>query len=218
MKIAIDGPAGAGKSTIAKRLAAILGYLYIDTGAMYRALAWKALNSGINLNDPQALLDLAYNTHIFFEPDSQQQKVICDGIDVTEAIRSPEVSSIVSQVASFSALREQMVKAQRELAKSGAVVMDGRDIGECVLPDADFKFFVTADLNERTQRRIKELQASGYEIDQEEIRREIMARDHNDSNRTVGALKLLPDSIVLDTSDMTITEALEEILRIIREG
>lgn len=216
MKIAIDGPAGAGKSTIARKLAARLGILYIDTGAMYRALALKALNTALNLNDPQDLLNLALHTHIYFEPDHQQQKVICDGLDVTEAIRSPEVSSVVSQVAVHPDVRKQMVIMQRDMASNHSVVMDGRDIGECVLPDADYKFYVTASLKERTQRRIKELQANGYKVDEEEIKRDIEYRDYRDSHREVGALKRLPDSILIDTSDLAVKEAVTKILSIIQ--
>jgi cytidylate kinase len=216
MKIAIDGPAGAGKSTLAKTLAARLGYLYIDTGAMYRALALKALKAALNLNDPQNLLELALHTHIHFEPDHQQQKVICDGLDVTEAIRSPEVSSMVSQVAVHPDLRKQMVIMQRDMASNHPVVMDGRDIGECVLPDADYKFYVTASLQERTQRRIRELQANGYEVNEEEIKKDIEDRDYRDSHREVGALKILPDSIIIDTSDLTIEEAVAKIMSLIQ--
>ena len=216
MKIAIDGPAGAGKSTIARILAAKLGVLYIDTGAMYRALALKALKTTINLHDPQDLLELAHHTHNHFELNDQQQKVICDGRDVTEAIRSPEVSAVVSQVAVHPAVRKQMVIMQRDMARNHSVVMDGRDIGECVLPDADYKFYVTASLEERTKRRIKELQANGYEVDEERVKREIMQRDHQDSHREVGALKLLPDSILIDTSAMTVDQAVTKIMKIIQ--
>jgi cytidylate kinase len=216
MKIAIDGPAGAGKSTMARTLAAKLGYLYIDTGAMYRALALKALRATLNLNDPQELLDLALHTQICFEPDHQQQKVICDGLDVTEAIRSPEVSSVVSQVAAHPDLRKQMVIMQRDMASNHSVVMDGRDIGECVLPEADYKFYVTASLQERAQRRIRELQANGYEVNEEEIKNDIENRDYKDSHREVGALKILPDSIIIDTSDLTIEEAVAKILSFIK--
>ena len=216
MKIAIDGPAGAGKSTMARTLAARLGYLYIDTGAMYRALALKALKAALKLNDPQELLDIALHTQIHFEPDNQQQKVICDGLDVTEAIRSPEVSSVVSQVAVHPGLRKQMVIMQRDMASNHSVVMDGRDIGECVLPDADYKFYVTASLQERTQRRIRELQAKGYEVNEEEIKNDIENRDYRDSHREVGALKILPDSIIIDTSDLSIEEAVAKILSFIK--
>lgn len=216
MKIAIDGPAGAGKSTIARTLAARLSYLYIDTGAMYRALALKALKAAADLNNSQQLLELALHTHIYFQPDSQQQKVICDGLDVTEAIRTPEVSSVVSKVASHPAVREQMVRMQRDMARNHSVVMDGRDIGECVLPDADYKFFVTASIEERTRRRINELRANGYQVDEEDIKKDIEDRDYRDSHRKVGALKLLPDSILIDTTDLTVEEAVTKIMSVIR--
>jgi len=216
MKIAIDGPAGAGKSTIARTLAARLSFLYIDTGAMYRALALKAIKAAVNPNDPQQLSELALHTHITFQPDSQQQKVICDGLDVTEAIRSPQVTSVVAQVAAHPAVREQMVRMQRDMASSHSVVMDGRDIGECVLPDAEFKFFVTASLEERTRRRIIELQAKGYEVNEEEIKKDIENRDYQDSHREVGALKILPDSIIIDTTDLTVEEAVTRMMNIIQ--
>ena len=218
MKIAIDGPAGAGKSTIARTLASRLSYLYIDTGAMYRALALKAIKAAIDINDPQQLVDLAFHTHISFLPDSQEQKVICDGEDVTADIRSPEVSSVVAQVAAHPEVREQMVRMQQDMARNHSVVMDGRDIGECVLPDADFKFFVTASLEERTRRRIKELQSKGYQVNEEDIRKDIEKRDYQDAHREVGALKILPDSIVIDTTDLTVEEAVTRIMSIIQGG
>ena len=214
MKIAIDGPAGAGKSTMARTLAAKLGYLYIDTGAMYRALALKALRATLNLNDPQELLDLALHTQICFEPDHQQQKVICDGLDVTEAIRSPEVSSVVSQVAAHPDLRNKWSSCSViwpvTILWSWMVGISG-----VCFADADYKFYVTASLQERAQRRIRELQAKGYEVNEEEIKNDIENRDYKDSHREVGALKILPDSIIIDTSDLTIEEAVAKILSFI---
>lgn len=218
MKIAIDGPAGAGKSTVAKLLAKKLGYIYIDTGAMYRALTLKALRSGIDLNDIKSLTELAKNITISFKNEGEQQYIYCDGENVTEAIRLPEVSNSVSKVAAYTSIREIMVRQQQELAKSSSVVMDGRDIGECVLPDADFKFFLTASIEERAQRRRLELKEQGYDIKLEDVKEELILRDTNDSNREVGALKILEDSIVIDTSDKAITEVLNHMISIINQG
>ncbi len=216
MKIAIDGPAGAGKSTIAKLLARETGFIYIDTGAMYRALTWKALQKNINLNSEKDLETLARQTRIEFQYSSHAQKTICDGEDVSQAIRSPEVSAFVSIVAAHTGIRSIMVKLQQELARNHSVVMDGRDIGECVLPDADFKFYLTASIDERARRRQKELLASGFEVEYDSIKNEIAVRDMNDASREVGALKVLPDSIVIDTSDCQASEVLDKMLRIMR--
>lgn len=218
MKIAIDGPAGAGKSTVAKKLARELGYVYIDTGAMYRALTWKALQNDINLNDQDALYKLAMDINIHFDNNfSPEQKVICDQQDVTYEIRSPKVNSAVSIVASYSLIRNIMVKQQQEMARTISVVMDGRDIGECVLPDADYKFFVTAGIEERVQRRVDELKNKGYQVDSDLIKKEIALRDENDSHREIGALKILPGSITIDTTKLTIKQVLDKMLSIIKE-
>lgn len=218
MKIAIDGPAGAGKSTVAKLLAQKLGIIYIDTGAMYRALTLKALRLGVNLDDIKSLTDLAKNISISFKNLGEQQYIYCDGENVTEEIRIPEVNNNVSKIAAYTAIREIMVKQQQEMAKSSSVVMDGRDIGECVLPDADFKFFLTASIEERAKRRSLELKKQGYDINLEEVKKDLISRDTNDSNREVGALKILDDSIVIDTSDKTITEVLDSMISIINQG
>lgn len=217
MKIAIDGPAGAGKSTLAKELSRKLGYIYIDTGAMYRSLTWKALLNGIDLEDAQALFELARNTRIYFQSDSDKQRVICDNMDVTEEIRSPQVSGTVSRVASYPEVRNIMVQQQQEMGRSVSVVMDGRDIGECVLPDAEYKFFLTADREERAKRRTEELRVQGYNVIPELIAKDILQRDQDDASREVGALKILDDSIVIDTTNLTIEQVLEKILAIIQE-
>ncbi len=217
MKIAIDGPAGAGKSTVAKLLAAELGYVYIDTGAMYRALTFKAIQKGISLNDDQALSQLARNTSIHFEPlGNQDQLICCDGMDVTESIRTPEISQAVGIVAAHTRVRTIMVELQKRLAAEGNVVMDGRDIGEVVIPDADFKFFMTASLNERVRRRQAEWAVKGQKRPAENVESEIVDRDYADSTREFGALKELADSIVINTTGKSVHEVENMMLSIIR--
>lgn len=217
MKIAIDGPAGAGKSTVARQLATELGLVYVDTGAMYRALTWKAIRELLDLDDENALYHLAQTTEIHFEYNSQGQRVICDNQDVSDYIRAPLINAEVSRVASKPLLRQVMVLQQRKLAQNKSVVMDGRDIGEFVLPDAEYKFFLTASMETRVGRRAEELKASGYDIDREAIAREIMERDHRDSSREMGALKVLEDSTVIDTSQLKVDEVINVIKSYLKE-
>jgi len=217
MKIAIDGPAGAGKSTVARALAQTLGFVYIDTGAMYRALTWKVLQKGISIQDTSSLYKLAASTDIHFETRSGIQRIICDGEDLTEVIRSPEISAQVSAIAAPPMVREIMVRKQQVMAETCNVIMDGRDIGEQVLPDAEFKFFLTAGLQERARRRALEMESQGYELDENAIKKDIENRDRMDSEREVGALKILDDSIVIDTGRYDAGEVLAQILSIIRE-
>lgn len=217
MKIAIDGPAGAGKSTIARQLASQLGLVYVDTGAMYRALTWKAINKSLDLNDEKSLYQLALNTDIQFKNNNGVQSIICDNRDITDFIRSPMVSAAVSKVSSYSSLRKVMIKQQQKMAQVCSVIMDGRDIGECVLPEADYKIFLTAQVEVRAKRRKEELARQGYNIDIDNICRDIKERDNNDSNREMGALKILPDSIVIDTSYLDINEVISLIKSFIRE-
>lgn len=216
MQIAIDGPAGAGKSTLARKIAEKLGILYIDTGAMYRALTWKALNDKVNLKDKKILRELADNTSITLTYDGVL-KTYCDEHEVTEVIRSPEVSRWVPVIAADEGVRQVMVSKQQQIARETSVVMDGRDIGLCVLPDADFKFYLTASLEERARRRAKEMVIQGYRVDFEEVKDEIRGRDQSDSQREVGALKVLPDSIIIDTSDLNADEVVDKVLSIIAE-
>lgn len=216
--IAIDGPAGAGKSTVARQLAKRLGYLYIDTGAMYRALTWKALKEGIRVTEEAALVELVRNTSFEFkEAAPGEVSIYCDGEDVNYIIRSPEVSRLVSTVAAWPRVREEMVKLQRELAARGRVVMDGRDIGTHVLPEASYKFFLTASLEERARRRWQELVAQGNKLSLEKVKQEIGERDRQDSQRIVAPLRPAPDAIIIDTSNLTPEEVTEHILKIIRK-
>jgi cytidylate kinase len=218
LKIAIDGPAGAGKSTVARRVARELGILYIDTGAMYRALTWKALQLKINLSAPEELHQLAADTVIDIRDHGDGTRIYCDGREVTSEIRSPEVSRMVSVLAADDKVREVMVEKQRAIASRNDVVMDGRDITHCVLPDAEYKFYLTASLDVRTRRRGQELENQGYEVDLEQLKREIMERDQLDMSRKVGPLKITPDAVVIDTSDIDCDSAVQYVLDIVREG
>ncbi len=213
--IAIDGPAGAGKSTIAKIIARRLNYIYIDTGAMYRALTLKALNQGLNLDDEDMLARLAYDTEIRLKVED---RVLLDGIDVTEEIRSNKVSNNVSLVAKVKKVREVMVTLQQDMAKEGGVVMDGRDIGTVVLPNADYKFFLTASVKERARRRYQDLCQAGEEVDLHQIEQEISRRDEMDKDREISPLKQAEDAIEVDSTCLSIDEVVKEILTICQEG
>jgi cytidylate kinase len=217
MQIAIDGPAGAGKSTVARLIADKLGFIYIDTGAMYRALTWKALAYKIDLQDERKLSELACSTDIYFIKLADKQKVICDGVDISDVIRSPLINDNVSIVAAQPQVRIIMVKKQQDMARTNDVVMDGRDIGEQVLPVADFKFYVTASIDERAHRRILEMQKQGFTSDEQHVRQQIETRDRMDQEREMGALKILEDAIVIDTSSLSIDEVLHRMLAIIGE-
>lgn len=218
MKIAIDGPAGAGKSTVARRIAEELGILYVDTGAMYRALTWKGLRETVNLLDSEQLQELAAGTMIDLIDGPDGVRVFCDGQEVTEQIRTPEISRWVSVVAADQRVREIMVSQQRSIAERNDVVMDGRDITHCVLPDAEFKFFLTASLEERTYRRQLELEKKGYQVDRESLAREIAERDRQDSERAFGALKITPDAMVIDTTLLGTEAVIQKVLGIVQEA
>lgn len=213
--IAIDGPAGAGKSTVAKMLAKRLGYIYIDTGAMYRALTLKAIEKKINVLDPNEMHKLARETKIEIIP-GEEQKVYIDGKNVTNIIRKPEVSNLVSHVAQHQGVRETLVNYQRELAKMHSVVMDGRDIGTNVLPNATYKFFLDATIDERAQRRYKELEKKGFDIDIKHLREEIDKRDKIDSTRKLAPLIQAKDAIYIDTTNLTPEKVTDKIYSIIK--
>lgn len=201
VSIAIDGPAGAGKSTVAKKLAKRLGFLYIDTGAMYRAVTLQAMREGISCDDDDALTALAGRVNISLVTgyDGGLQ-VLLDDVDVTEAIRNQEVNRNVSLVARAPGVRKRLAALQRAMAVNGGVVMEGRDIGTVVLPQAEFKFFLTASPEERGKRRLKDLRAKGYRLDQQQVVKEIGERDRIDSEREVDPLKPAPGAIVIDNS------------------
>ncbi|MDM5298555.1 (d)CMP kinase [Bacillus pumilus] len=212
LSIAIDGPAAAGKSTVAKIVASKKSYIYIDTGAMYRAITLAALNHGVSLEDEQALDALLKKTAIELVSTDEGQKVHLDHIDVTEDIRTDRVSNQVSVVAKHRAVREEMVRRQQELGKRGGVVMDGRDIGTHVLPEAEVKIFLLASVEERAKRRFEENQKKGYDVNYQQLIEEIARRDKLDSEREVSPLKKADDAIEIDTTSLTIQEVAGKIL------
>lgn len=217
IQIAIDGPAGAGKSTIAKIVAESLGYTYIDTGAMYRAITYKALQRNIQLNNAEQLTVLLQKTSIILQPSPQGQLVFLDGENVSEAIRSNEVTSNVSQVAAHATVREIMVASQKEMAAKGGVVMDGRDIGTHVLQSAELKIFMSATVEERAKRRLLDNEKRGIPSTLEKLIEEIALRDKLDSEREAAPLVQAEDAIFLDTTNLTIVEAAEVILKLAKE-
>lgn len=218
VNIAIDGPAGAGKSTIAKYISRTLGIIYLDTGAMYRAVALKAIQSGVDTKDAGKLSELVSTIDIRINCTGAEQRIFLDGIDVSKDIRTPEVSIGASNVAVVPAVRIKMVELQREIAKNNDVVMDGRDIGTYVLPDAGHKFFLTASLDERAKRRYLELKEKGItDTSLEEVRKDMEYRDHNDSTRAFAPLSKADDAIEIDTSNMTIDQVTEKILSYIKK-
>ncbi|OWA37105.1 cytidylate kinase [Saccharibacillus sp. O16] len=212
INIAIDGPAGAGKSTVARKVAAKLSYVYVDTGAMYRAATWDMLQQGIEADDEAAVLRRLEDIDIELVPGEEGQRVRLSGTDVTDEIRSLTVNRTVSRYAQIEGLRAKLSGAQRQMALRKGVVMDGRDIGTTVLPDAEVKIFMTATVEERARRRFRELPASGEVITLEQLEREIEQRDELDRNREVSPLVCAEDATVLDTTDMTIDEVADAIV------
>lgn len=213
--VAIDGPAGAGKSTVAQLAAKELGYTYIDTGAMYRAVAWKVLQQGGEVTD-EKILAVIPDIDVDLSYENGKTTVRVDGQDVTGEIRTPEVSHIVSQVAALGPVREKMVDLQRKMAERGGVLMDGRDIATNVLPGADVKIYLTASIAERANRRYKELREKGLAVNLADIERDIAARDKTDMEREISPLVQAEDATLLDTTGMTIPEVVARIIGMCR--
>jgi cytidylate kinase len=211
--VAIDGPAGAGKSTIARRVAERLGYTYIDTGAMYRAVAVAALRAGVDLESEALLATVARRSRVEF---TSAGKVALDGEDVNDAIRAPNISQVASKVSAFSGVREAMVDQQRRIAAGRSVVMEGRDIGSVVFPAAAVKIYLDADPRIRAERRAQELSEKGVVIDVEDMEREIRDRDYRDSHRQDSPLRRVPDAICVDTTALSPDEVEAAILKVVK--
>lgn len=209
--IAIDGPAGAGKSTVAKHLAAHFGLLNLETGAMYRAFALKALRNGLGLDDAAALQKLAATTSILLEPTPNGNRVLLDGDDVTGEVRDAEVTQAASRVSVHPAIRVWMVDLQREMGRNGGVVMEGRDIGTVVFPDADLKFFLDASPEARSQRRYEQVGSAAVVDTPEVISKELRERDERDRNRAESPLRAAPDAVVIDSTSLSLDEVLARI-------
>jgi cytidylate kinase len=212
INVAIDGPAGAGKSTVARKVAEELGYIYVDTGAMYRTVTLKSIREGVDAADAVRLMELAERLDIRLVPEQNGQRVWMDGEDVTEAIRTVEVTGQVSRISTVPQIRSILVRLQRIIADQRGVVMDGRDIGTDVLPDAEVKVFMTASVRIRAERRWGELREKEPSVTVESLMEAIAERDRIDSEREASPLKQAEDAVLLDTSHMTIDQAVESIV------
>ncbi|MFC4617826.1 (d)CMP kinase [Camelliibacillus cellulosilyticus] len=213
LQIAIDGPAAAGKSTVAKKIADTMGYIYIDTGAMYRAATYKALRNGVDVQNGPALKNMLQETEIDLIPSDNGQTVHLDGKDITNDIRTPEVNRHVSDVSRHPEVREEMVARQQALAMAGGVVMDGRDIGTRVMPNADVKIYMKASVEQRATRRYKEQIKKGIQTPFDELKKEIALRDERDRRQ----LQMAADAIEIDTTALTVDQVVEAIMAIIKE-
>lgn len=214
--IALDGPSGSGKSTIAKKLSNTLNILYLDTGAMYRATALKALKLGIDTFDADGVETFIHDIDLDIKYIDGAQHTYLDGEDVSDKIREPQVSMAASNISSLKSVRLKMVDMQRKIAEGTSCVLDGRDIGSYVLPNAEYKFYITASVDVRADRRFKELRLKGHEVDFEGLKKEIEQRDFNDKNRDFAPLKKADDAIEIDTSFMTIEQVINKVLSYIK--
>jgi cytidylate kinase len=215
--IAIDGPAGAGKTTVARETARRLGFKYIDTGSMYRAVAWKVLQCGVSISDEAAIVDIAGKIQIGFS-NGDNSRTLVDGVDVSKEIRTPEVTRLSSPVSAISGVRRHLVEHQRRLAAEGGSVMEGRDIGSVVLPDAELKIFLTASIDERARRRWAEMQAAGMNPDLDALKRDIEERDHRDSTRSDSPLVKASGAVEVDTDHLTVDQVISRIVELANIG
>jgi len=217
LTIAIDGPAGAGKSTVAKRLAKELGYIYMDTGAMYRAFAWKVGRDGIDLDDEEKLRQALRRTNVELTEREGNPKVLLDGRDVTTEIRTPELSQRASKISALGPVRERMVELQRAMGERGGVVAEGRDIGTVVFPGAEVKVFLTAGAGERARRRFAELQGQGKPVSLDETLEEMVERDRRDQERALAPLRRAEDAMAIDSTGQTVDQVMERIMHEIKK-
>ena len=219
LQVAIDGPASSGKSTVAKIIAKRFGYVYCDTGAMYRSVTWAALENGIDVSDTKQVIDLARRIKITFEPGQPDQRVFVNGHEVTKDIRTEKIAANVSAVAAIPEVRAQMVEQQRQIAQAGGIVMDGRDIGTTVLPDAQVKVFLVASAHELVRRRYEENLQKGLATQSlDELEAAIKLRDQKDSTRKVSPLTQAKDAILIDTTSLTIDQVVDEISALIKKN
>ncbi len=218
VNVAIDGPAGAGKSSIARKVAGEMGYIYVDTGALYRTVAVKVLANGLTADDKEKVEELLKTTEVSIVFLNGEQRMMLDGVDVTDKIRTPEVSMMASSTSAIPAVRAYLLDTQRKLAKQNNVIMDGRDIGTVVLPDANVKIFLTASPEDRAMRRYDELILKGMDVKYEDVLADIKERDYNDSHRPVAPLKPAEDSVYADTTGNTFEQSVELIKSIIKEA
>jgi cytidylate kinase len=209
--IAIDGPAGAGKSTVARRLAERLSYLYLDTGAMYRAITWQALGEKVDLEDDDALIELAGRTTLELVPDAEVTRVLVNGRDVTDEIRLPVVTNAVTHVDKVPGVRQSMLRLQRAFGRNGRIVAEGRDIGTVVFPEAACKIYLDASLEERARRRLQDLRQRGVDADLEEVKKDIAARDAKTMQRRIAPLRQADDAVRVDTTNLSVDEVVERI-------
>lgn len=219
LQVAIDGPASSGKSTVAKIIAKRFGYVYCDTGAMYRSVTWAALENGIDVSDTKQVIELARRIKITFEPGQPDQRVFVDDHEVTKDIRTEKIAANVSAVAAIPEVRAQMVEQQRQIAQAGGIVMDGRDIGTTVLPNAQVKVFLVASAHERARRRYEENLQKGLATQSlNELEAAIKLRDQKDSTRKVSPLTQAKDAILIDTTSLTIDQVVDEISALIKKN
>ena len=215
--IAIDGPSGAGKSTVAKLLAKRLGYVVLDTGAMYRAVAFRAKQTGLCLEDEERLSRLASSLRVTFLTRNEELRVVCAGEDITEAIRSPDMSSLASDISKREGVRSALVRLQREMGRAGGVILEGRDIGTVVFPDADVKFYLDADAEERARRRYEELIGKGVKVTFQETLEDVIRRDRSDMTRAISPLRKAKDAVVIDSTHLSAEEVVEKMIRVIQQ-